>query len=320
MASHLTQEERGVLYRLRKQKKSRAEIARALDRHPSTIGREIARNTGRRGYRPKQAQRLADERREKCRRPCKMADEKMYQFVTEALKEHWSPDQIAGRAAREFARQPKLRISDQTIYNWIEQEHREGRREWRTCLRRGGRRLGPTKRGQLVGGKTIEGRPKIIEDRRRFGDWEGDTVVGKGRRQGLFTAVERKSGFLRTRKVADRYARTTTRAARRALGDLPQKLRRSMTLDNGKEFADHDRMTRQLGLDVYFAKPYCAWQRGTNENTNGLIRQRFPKGTDFSRISHQAVARMEKSLNDRPRRRLGYRTPNEVLATRLRCN
>ncbi len=185
-------------------------------------------------------------------------------------------------------------------------------------MRRSGRP--PEKRGKLTDCVGIQGRPPVINRRCRYGDWEGDTIVGKGRRSALVTMVERKSGYTRIGKASDMKSPTTMRVTRRRMKDLPKSLRRSVTLDNGKEFAEHHKLTDQLGMDVYFAKPYCSWQRGTNENTNGLIRQYFPKGTDFSRISHQAVARVEKLLNERPRRRLDYRTPAEVLAKRLCCN
>lgn len=184
-------------------------------------------------------------------------------------------------------------------------------------LRRGGRP--PEKRGKLTDCVRIDGRPEIINRRRRYGDWEGDTIVGKGRRSALVTLVERKSGYLRMGRADDMKARTTTRVTRRRMEDLPEPLRRSITFDNGKEFAEHQKLTRTLGLVVYFALPYRSWQRGTNENTNGLLRQFFPKGTDFSRISHHEVARVEKLLNERPRKRLGYRTPAEVLAKKLCC-
>jgi len=315
MAKHLTAEERGVLYRLRKEWKTQTEIAQVLGRHRSTICREIQRNSGGRGYRPKQAQRKADERRLKCCRSHKMDDPHVNEYVQSRLKLYWSPDQIARRARQEFPRQAARQLSHQTIYNWIERQ--KDRRDWERCLRRGGRRLGPTKRGRIPGCVSIEGRPRIVDQRRRYGDWEGDTIVGKGRRSGVLTTVDRKSGYLCAAKVNCLQSEAVVQAARRRLGKLPRNLRRTATFDNGKEFAQHEKLAQLLGLKVYFAKPYCAWQRGTNENTNGLLRQFFPKGTDFTRLSHHEVARAEKLLNERPRRRLGYRTPAEVLAKKL---
>lgn len=314
MAAHLTPAERGVLYRLKQRGMSNAEIARAMARDRSTIGRELKRNRGARGYRPEQAQRLAEERRLRSRRPSKMDDQRVREYVEEELKQRWSPDQIAGRMRRDFRRQPRCRLSPQTIYHWINAEAPE----WRASPRRGGRP--PERRGKLADCVRIDGRPDVINGRRRYGDWEGDTIVGKGRRSALVTPAERKSGYLRAGRAHDMKAATTTAVTRRRMKDLPASLRRGATFDNGKEFAEHRRITETLGLEVYFALPYRSWQRGTNENTNGLIRQFFPKGADFTRVSHQAVARVERLLNERPRKRLGYRTPIELLRSRLCCN
>ena len=313
MARHLTFEERGFLYRLLKEGKSKTEIARLMGRDRSTIHRELTRNTGGRGYRPKQAQRLAEARRELCRKPSKLDDPVVKSYVEDKLQKRWSPDQIAGRARRDFRQEPRHQLSRQTIYNWIDNDAPQ----WLQVLRHGGR--APEKRGKLTDCVRIDGRPDVINRRRRYGDWEGDTIVGKGRRSALVTLVERKSGYLRIGRADDMRAATTTRVARRCMKDLPTSLRRSITLDNGKEFAEHRRLTQTLGLDVYFALPYRSWQRGSNENTNGLLRQYFPKGTDFARISHLEAALVEKQLNGRPRRRLDYRTPTEVLCKRFCC-
>jgi transposase, IS30 family len=311
MARHFTAEEREFLWRLRRKGKSNAEIAELMGRNRSTIYREVDRNSGRRGYRPKQAQRLANDRRLACRRPHKLSDPELYDYVQQRLEKYWSPDQIAGRGRRDFCRQRKRWLSRQTIYNWI--KHRAP--QWRSWLRRGGR---PAEtRGKLSDCVRIDGRPNVINRRRRYGDWEGDTIVGKGRRNAVVTLVERKSGYARIGRVDNLKADATRRVAQRRLRDLPAALRRSVTLDNGKEFAEHKQLSRSLDLEIYFALPYRSWQRGTNENTNGLLRQYFPKGTDFSRISHQRLARVERLLNERPRKRLDYRTPSEILHRRL---
>lgn len=314
MTGNLTYEERKVLYGLRKEGTPKVQIARLMGRDRSTIFRELKRNSGARGYRPKQAQCLADERRVMCCRRCKLADPEIHEYVENKLEQCWSPDQIARRARREFPRQPRRWLSRQTIYNWIDRRAAA----WQQLLRRRGRP--PEKRGKLLDCVSIQGRPRVINRRCRYGDWEGDTIIGKGRRSGLVTLVERKSGYTRLGKLDNLKSATTMRVARRRMESLPESLRRSVTFDNGKEFSEHRRLTQHLGLDVYFAQPYRSWQRGTNENTNGLIRQFFPKGTDFTRISHHAVARAEQLLNERPRKRLGYRTPTEVLAKRMRCD
>ena len=203
-------------------------------------------------------------------------------------------------------------MSHQTIYNWLAAKAPE----LRVHLRRGRRRSQPETRGKIANCVRIEGRPQAVAAKRRYGDWEGDTVVSPGRRSGLVTMVERKSQYLRVRKTTSLKSAATMRTACRGLRDLPTSLRRTMTLDNGKEFAQHQILKQLLDVDVYFADPYASYQRGLNENTNGLLRQYFPKGTDFARISHRQVARAEQSLNERPRKSLGYQTPSEVLAKR----
>ena len=314
MACHLTFQEREFLYRLIKKGKPKAQIAELMGRDRSTIYRELNRNTRQGGYQPEQAQRLADKRRLACRRDRKLDDADLHEYVRERLENRWSPEQIAGRRQRDYPRQRSEWLSRQTIYNWIN----EKAPRWRPWLRRGGRL--PEKRGKLIDCVRIDGRPDVINHRRRYGDWEGDTVVGKGRRNALVTLVERKSGYARIGRVDNLKAETTRRVAVQRMRDLPASLRRSVTFDNGKEFAEHQQLSQSLNLEIYFALPYRSWQRGTNENTNGLLRQFFPKGTDFSRISHQEVARVETLLNERPRKRLDYRTPSEILQKRLCCN
>ena len=314
MAKHLTLEERAFLYRSKTAGLSKREIADLMGRDASTVSRELRRNRGGCGYRPKQAQRMAEARRQACRRPAKLEDPSVHDMVEQRLMQLWSPDQIDGRLRDEFPHQPRRWLSRQTIYNWIDRR----RPHWKQYLRRGGRPV--ERRGKMHDVVRIDGRPDVINHRRRYGDWEGDTVVGKGRRSALVTLVERKSGYTRIGRITDLGAPSTSRATRRCMRDLPASWRRSITFDNGREFAYHRQIAQQLGVVIYFAVPYRAWQRGTNENTNGLLRQFFPKGTDFTRISHQAVARAEQLLNERPRKRLGYQTPGEVFAKRSGCN
>jgi IS30 family transposase len=314
MARHLILTEREFLYRLTKDGKDQNEIAALMGRSPSTISRELRRNRGQRGYRPRQAQRMYETRRLACRRPAKLEDPEVHDHVEQKLTQLWSPDQIAGRLRAKFPGEPRRRVSRQTIYNWINRRTPH----WKSNLRRGGRPV--ERRGKLRDVVRIDGRPDVINRRRRYGDWEGDTLVGKGRRSALVTLVERKSGYARIGRADDLTARSTARVTQRRLQDLPPALRRSITFDNGKEFMNHRQIARRLGVDIYFALPYCSWQRGTNENTNGLLRQFFPKGTDFTRISHQAVARAETLLNERPRKRLDYQSPAEVLAKRINCD
>jgi transposase, IS30 family len=316
MANHLTLDERKLLAQWRTEQLAKAEIARRLGRDRRTIQRELKRNGTTLGYLAVEAQAQAVARRRQPRRRRRMSDPVVDQFVRAGLADFWSPDQIAGRMRREFARRPGRCISRQTIYNWIARSG-EDREYWEGFLRFGPRRRSEETRGKLPAVVSIAGRPKIVDQRRRYGDWEGDTLVGRARRSGLLTLVERKSGYLQTGKVRDLRAKTVRRITRRRLEGLPPDLRRTMTFDNGKEFADHEWITAHTGIAIYFAEPYCAWQRGSNENANGLLRQFFPKGTDFAEVSHHEVARITTLLNERPRKRLGYRTPAQLLAKRL---
>jgi IS30 family transposase len=313
MCKQLTAKGRAVLAQLLDLKLPKTEIARRLGVHRSTIYRELARNTGPLGYLDVEAQQRTNARRMLSRRKRKLEHIVLHEFVCQGLRERWSPDQIAGRLRRAFPRQPGRQLSRQTIYAWIKRQDEPGA-PWRAYLRFGRpRRKRSENAGRLPGARTLEGRPKIVAERRRFGDWEGDTLVSSGRRSGLASMVERKSGYTLLACVGDLKAPTVRQAMQAKLTVLPAVLRRTITFDNGKEFAEHEQLAAATGLDVYFANPYCAWQRGTNENTNGLVRQYWPKGTDFRDVSHRAVADLQSSMNDRPRKRLGYRTPREVL-------
>jgi transposase, IS30 family len=314
MSRHLTLAERHVLQELLNHQIAKRRIAQLMNRHVSTIYREVQRNRGARGYRSGQAQRAAMRRRQACRRPCKLADLKLQQYVRERLGQAWSPDQIAGRMRRDFRDEPARRVSAATIYAWV--RRRAGR--WRRWLRRGGRRRPERRpRPDYV---SILGRPDVINRRRRYGDWEGDTIVGVGRRTALLTLVERKSGLVRIGKMACFRSAAAMQAAQQCLANLPARLRRSATFDNGVEFAQHRTLHDRLGLAVYFAEPYRPWQRGANENLNGLLRQFFPKGTDFADVTDADAAHAEQLLNDRPRKRLNYLTPNEILHSKMLRN
>ena len=319
MASHLTLQEREKVAQMVHAHRCQAEIARRLGRHRSTISRELRRNRSPNGYWASAAQAKADARRSNRPWTCKMERPEVARYVRERLRLRWSPDEIAGRSREDFACDPHRHVSRQTIYTWIH-THRAAT-YWRRYLRRLGRvRRREEKRGQLPACVSIEGRPAVVDRRTRYGDWEGDTVVGRGHRSGAVTLVDRKSGYLLMGKVCNRQAATVREAMVQLFQPLPLRLRKTLTLDNGKKFAEHEQLAATTALDVYFAKPYCAWQRGTNENTNGLVRQFFPKGSDLAHVPTKQFERVQHLLNNRPRRRLGYRTPLEILSSRLRCD
>jgi len=313
MASQLTVEERERISQMHFAQASNAEIARLLGRHVSTIGRELKRNSREGEYTAAGARQLALARRRQRPLVRKLDRPEVSLFVREGLSRCWSPDQIAGRGKSQFAGDRRRQVSHQLVYSWIE---RQGpyREHWRQFLRRGGRHRPPgDARGRIPDQVRIEGRPVIVAQRKRFGDWEGDTMVGRRHSGALVTLVERKSGYLLTAKAKDRQSRRVCQKIDERLAVLPAELRRTMTFDNGKEFSEHQWLAERTGLNIYFAHPYRSWERGTIENTNGLLRQFFPKGTDFRRVSWQSLDEAQQSLNDRPRKRLGYRTPREVL-------
>lgn len=317
MARHLTPEEREVIARMHSVGQKQVEIARQLARDASTISRELRRNGSRNGYWAVAAQKKAEARRRQRPRMCKLQRPETRRYVQEKLRLCWSPDEIAGRSRDDFPGDRARQVSHQTIYAWIHAQAAAGKR-WRRYLRSANwKRPGPDNRGRLPACTSIEGRPAVVDRRGRYGDWEGDTVRGAGHRGGIVSLVDRKSGYLLMGKVANLQAATVRDSMAALYRDTPPALRKTLTLDNGKEFAEHQQLAEETHLKVFFAKPYCAWQRGTNEHTNGLIRQFFPKGTDLVDIPERQLVKVQDLLNNRPRKRLGYRTPLEVLGSRL---
>lgn len=309
MSGHLTLEERDHLARLRHQGADQKEIARAVGRSRSTISRELRRNGTGEEYLAGQAQRKAESRRRDRPLERKMDKPEINEFVRSGLAQEWSPEQIAGRLKQQHPEAPEQQVSAQTMYTWIDQdEHAE---HWRARLRRRGKRPNPRKNKPAGVGAPIAERPAVIEERLRLGDFEGDTVLGPPGTGGLATLVDRQSRYTIMVKVQSKQADHVQAKIKHRMKDLDAERRRSITFDNGTEFARCHRLEKHLGLQLYFADPGCPYQRGTNENTNGLIRQYFPKGTDFRDISHQEVRRVEELLNNRPRACLGFRTPAE---------
>jgi len=272
-----------------------------LERSPSTISRELSRNRGGRGYRPKQAHRLACERHASNAR---QIDEATWRFAKARLREDWSPDQISNHAD----------ISHETVYQRVYADKRAGGSLWKhlRCQKQRRKRYGKRDlRGTIPNRLSIEQRPAVVEKRSRIGDWEADTVIGKNHKQAIVRLVERKSGYTLIRKVERRTADVVSRTMTKLLKPYQSRVH-TITSDNGKEFAGHEKVARALRVDFYFAHPYASWERGTNENTNGLIRQYFPKGMDFTSITQQEISHVMKRLNNRPRKRLGYLTPAQV--------
>jgi IS30 family transposase len=281
-----------------------------LERSAATISRELRRNRGGHGYGAAQAQALAEQRRRERPLVKKMEDPVIQRTVREKLSQEWSPEQIAGRMAAELPQAPEQCVSAKTIYAWIRQH--EDRDYWQGFLRRRGRRPRRPRKPAHPDQARIASRPEVIEQRLRIGDFEGDTVLGPPGTGGIVTLVDRHSRFTLITKVQSKDADHVHQRIKERIRELGEDQRHSITFDNGTEFAHCCRLEKHLGLDLYFADPGCPYQRGTNENTNGLVRQYFPKGTDFRTISHHEARRVEKLLNNRARACLGFRTPAEV--------
>ena len=316
-SGHLSSIERGQIQILLKQDMNRVDIARELGRSPATIGRELKRNSTQHGYEPADAQRAYEQRRTACRPWSKLDYAPLREYLTSKMRdEEWTPETIALRLPLEFADDPRMRVSHETIYREIYK-----RRELRFLIqylpqsrqRRRKRGQGKTRRGPSIPNRIdIEQRPAHIEERIEHGHWEGDTIVGKNQDSFLVTLVERKARILRSVEVFSKHADVVAKAVIELLIDLPVSWVKTITFDNGTEFAAHEKIAQILPVTIYFAKPYCSWQRGTNENTNGLIRRYLPKGTCFKDLHPNRLKTIVNQLNNRPRKCLGARTPNEV--------
>lgn len=310
MANQLTTEERDRIAQLHSQGAEQTEIAEAIGRAASTICRELKRNRTGDEYYAAQAQRQAQRRRRERPIVCKMDEEKINEIVRHGLAHDWAPAQITGRMKKQNPDRPQQVVSPQTIYTWIKRS--KHRAHWESHLRRRGKRPCRRKTPTTSDAARIHNRPEVIEQRLRLGDFEGDTVLGPPGTGGLATLVDRKSRFTIVVKIKSKNADHVHKKLKQRLRELDEAHRRSITFDNGTEFARCHRLEKHLNMKLYYADPGCPYQRGTNENTNGLIRQYFPKGTDFRDVTHHELREVQKLLNNRPRACLGFRTPQEV--------
>jgi transposase, IS30 family len=294
-------------------------IAGRLGKAVSTVSREVAANGGRGDYRAWRAHQRARDRARRPKTP-KLTCARLAAQVTQWLQDWWSPQQIASRLRMEFADDPMMQVSHETIYQALFVQGRgELRRELARCLRTGRVKRRARRRventGQLRDMVMISDRPPEANDRAVPGHWEGDLLIGADCRSAVGTLVERTSRYVMLLHLPHgRGADGVDQAMRQAIKTLPDQLRRSITWDQGKEMAHHARFTIATGIQVYFCDPHKPWQRGSNENTNGLLRQYMPKGTDLSVHTAEDLARYARSLNDRPRKTLGYLKPSERLA------
>jgi IS30 family transposase len=289
-------------------------MARALGRHPSTISRELKRNSRRDGgYRPSTADDLARWRRSRSRRNGQFG-QAQWSLVESFLKQDWSPEQIAGRLKSAGL----LSISHETIYRYVwEDRKRDGKlhEHLRCSPKKRRKRYGSyDSRGRLAGKRPISDRPPGAENRSRVGHLEGDTVLGASDKHCVLTLVDRKTGYVMIGKLKARTVEATNRRARALINSAPRRVR-TITVDNGTEFHGYKKIEATTGTRFFFAAPYHSWERGTSENTNGLIRQYLPKRTSMAQITQRDCTRIAAKLNRRPRKRLGFKTPEECYGT-----
>ncbi len=307
--THLTHEQRYQIYALLKAKHTQSEIARILGVHRSTISRELRRNRGTHAYFPEQAHRLALHQRQD--KSCRRIAPSTWAVVEDRMRsEQWSPEQISGWLRRERG----LAVSHESIYRHVRADKaRSGglHRHLRCRKRQRKRYASPPRTGPIVVRVSIDERPAVVERRERVGDWEADTIVGKPGKAVIVSLVDRRSRLTRLAKAPSRKAAEVEKAITEALGPLADHVH-TVTCDNGSEFARHLSLSFSLRAQFFFAHPYASWERGLNENTNGLVRQYFPKRTDLSDITEEEIQTVMDKLNRRPRKALGYRTPNEA--------
>jgi IS30 family transposase len=312
MGKHLTFEQRCQLKALLEAGLSQAGIAAAIGTSQSAVSRELARNAGKRGYHCQQAQSLADGRRSVASSvPRKMTADVIAVIKTKLCTEQLSPQQISGW----MAATQRVSVSHERIYLHIWADKAAGGTLYKQLRRRGkkyNRRSNKLAgRGIIAGRIDISERPAIVGQRLRIGDWEADTIMGGGRKGALLSLVERVSKYTLLHKLDAATEKITTQALIRRLRPYRKRVH-TITADNGKEFAGHQTVAKKLRTEFYFATPYHAWERGLNENTNGLVRQYFPKGMSLANVTHTQVRHVQNLLNSRPRKTLAYRSPNEV--------
>jgi len=313
---HITIEERACIKKMKSEGSSIRAIARCLDRSPSTISRELRRNKGRNGvYHPVTAQRLYFERKDNCGRRISINYDTQ-KYINDKINLNWSPEQIYFRAKLEH---PELWIpSFSTIYRWI---HLGliAKGDMRKLRRKGKFKRPQETRGRFNIGKTIKKRPKSVYKREEIGHWEADTVesgrFGHVRKSSycLVTLVERKSRYTLSVVLPNRREELVTQAIISMMSALPKYMVKTITCDRGKEFSGYEKVESSLNCDVYFADPYCSWQRGTNENTNGLLSEYYPKGMDLSLVTPNDLEEKIERLNTRPRKCINFYTPQEIL-------
>lgn len=297
---------------------SKREIARRLNRSDSTIRDEIKRNSFGKHYVAVHAQARSQKRVIKARHRHPLKNKSVYKYVLRKLRSGWSPEQIAGRLKLQHPSNSFWHIHHETIYRYIYSKENKSKQLWEYLPRKQRKRRKKygrkAQRSRIPDRVSIHDRPREIESRLIFGHWEGDSIEGKNHQGGIHTEVERKTRFMMAKFLQTLTAQETANKAAQMFRNLPQEAKKSTTLDNGKEFTKH----KQFNIPIFFADPYASWQRGTNENSNGLIRRYLPKKTNFSKYQQWELDDIVQEINNRPRKCLGYRTPQEAFNEELK--
>jgi IS30 family transposase len=319
----LSLKERVIIETLLGENRSKAFIAARLNRSRSTITREINKWVQHPGdkYMAELAHWCAEDDYLNKRNLDKIDTHgRLKVYVYKGLLKRWSPEQISGRIKKDYPNDPVMSISHEAIYMHV-YSHRQARVNLKLIAllpyhktRRRKRKSSPKRRTRIKDQVSIDQRPKHVEKRLEIGHWEGDLMIGARQSSAIGTLVERKARYTCIVKLKNRKSSTVRRRFVKVLNQFDAGLRKTLTYDNGIEMAQHNLVSAQTGMQVYFAHPYSSWERGTNENTNGLIRRYFPKGTDFNAVTEWQLKEVESQLNNRPRKVLGYRTPSEVMA------
>lgn len=316
---HLTQAQRSQIYTLKSIGMSQRKIAEHLNVDHSTISREIKRNTGGKGYRYQQAQAICEQRQQKAHALLHVMTPENIAIIESYLEKKWSPEQITGRL-KELG---ILNVSHESIYQHIYKDRKKGGFLYKYLRHRGKKYNHRSKasagRGCIPNRVDISQRPKVVEKNTQYGHWEGDLIIGAKHQGALLTLVERKSKFTLIEKLSGKEAAVVLEKTLGALSKI-ENFVKTITYDNGKEFSKHQELAKVLDADIYFARPYHSWERGLNEHTNGLIRQYYPKSTNFLDVCEEKIKAVQDALNDRPRKVLGYRTPREVFTKLLGRN
>jgi IS30 family transposase len=316
--THYTLDERNALQTMEGMGLPICYRAVILSKHPSSIYRELSRNRSGSVYTGNEAQKASVQRRLDNKPGPKLDDPALTREIMRLFKHDLSADQISGRLEVLYPEQPEKQASISTIYTCLYGETAkdpEMKEHFRQKQAKPRRRKGvKDRRGQIPDRVSIDERPKIVEEKSRVGDWEGDTIESSGKNAYIATFVDRKTKFLLAKLLPDKAAATLNRAALRAFKPIPASMRNTLTLDNGKEFAAHKSLSEALGIDIYFAHPYHSWERGLNEYTNGLIRQYLPKKIPFDTLTQKLLDKIVDKINNRPRKVLGYLTPYEVFS------